>query len=115
MAEAAKVVRIVGNGEQRLRDAVESGMLSVEAERAYKQVLEDCNRLKRENHNLRMQLQVVLRSRKQDRECKIEAYLTLLEKSTDYQRARDWRLATSIGLMAVGGAIVAVSTFIAML
>lgn len=115
MAEAAKVIRMAGSGEQQLVAAIQSGMVSVDAERAYKQVLSDVQRLRKENRDLRMQLKVVERSRKMERECKVEAYRMVIAKDSDYQRARDWRLSKNIALMAIGGAVVAVSTIIAMM
>lgn len=111
----AKVVRISGNGEQRLMDAIQSGMVSAEAARAYKQVLSDNQRLRRENRDLKMELEVVRRSRAEERRCKIEAYRMTIARETDYQRARDWRVAGGILLMSLGGVAVALLTVAAVL
>ena len=102
MAEAARVIRMVGKGEQQLRDAIQSGMLSIDAERAFKQVLEDNKRLRKENRELKERLAVVRESRAEERRCKVEAYRMVLSKETDYQRAKDWRVAACVALVAVG-------------
>lgn len=115
MAEAAKVIRMVGSGEQQLRDAIQSGMLSVDAERAYRQVLENNKRLRNENRKLRERLAVVQESRKNERRDRAEAYRMVLAKDAEYQRVKDWRLSINIGLMALGGLILAVSTIVAMM
>ena len=116
MSEAtAKVVRISGYGAAGLSDAIQSGMLSVDAARAYKQVLAENARLKRENRDLKMELQVVRRSRQTELRCKIEAYRMVFAKEADHQRARDWRVATYIGLFALGGIAVALLTVAAVL
>lgn len=115
MAEAAKVIRIVGSGEQQLRDAIQSGIVSVDAERAYRQVLEDNKRLRRENRVLREQLAVVQESRKNERRDRAEAYRMVLAKDAEYQRVKDWRVSACVGFMAIGGLILAVSTIVAMM
>lgn len=115
MAEAAKVIRITGSGEQQLRDAIQSGIVSVDAARAYMQVLEDNKRLRRENRVLRERLAVVQESRKNERRDRAEAYRMVLAKDAEYQRARDWRVSACIGLMAIGGLAFAVATIIAMM
>lgn len=112
---AAKVVRISGNGDQRLREAIQSGMLSADAARAYKQVLAENQRLKAENRDLKMRLQVVYRSRAEERRCKTEAYRMVLAKDAQYQRMRDWRVAGGVGLMSLGGIAVALLTVAAVL
>lgn len=115
MAEAAKVIRMAGSGEQQLRDAIQSGMLSVDAERAYRQVLENNKRLRSENRKLRERLAVVQESRKNERRDRAEAYRMVFAKDAEYQRVKDWRLSINIGLMAIGGTIVAVATVLALL
>lgn len=115
MAEAAKVIRMTGSGEQQLRDAIQSGMLSVDAERAYRQVLENNKRLRKENRELKERLAVLEANRAEERRCKVEAYRMVIARDSEHQRARDWRLAACIGLMSVGGFIVAIATVLAVL
>lgn len=111
----AKVVRISGGGEERLMGAIQSGMLSADAVRAYKQVLSEVEWLRRENKYLEMQLQVMRRSRATERRCKIEAYRMVLAKDSEHQRSRDWRVASYIGCVALGGVAVALLTVAALL
>lgn len=111
----AKVIRISENSEQRLADAIRSGILTADAERAYRQVLEENERLQRENMCLRIQLRVVRRSRAIERQCKTEAYRMVLAEDSEYQQHRDWRLATYIGLISLGGIAVALLTCAAVL
>lgn len=115
MAEAAKVIRIAGNGAQRLLDAVQSGMLSVDAERAYREVLEDNERLRKENRQLKEDVRVLRAMRKQEQRCRVEAYRMVFERNEEYRKVRDWRYSIAIGLMALGGLILAVSTIVAMM
>lgn len=115
MAEAARVIRISGSREQQLRDAIQSGMLSADADRAYRRVLDDNKRLRSENRKLKERLAVVDQSRTEDRRYKIEAYRMVLEKDAEYRRARDWRVATCIGLMSIGGFAVSIATVLVML
>lgn len=115
MAELAKVIRMYGDGNQQMIDAIQSGMLSVDAERAYRQALEENKRLRKENRELKELLAVVQESRKNERRDRAEAYRMVLAKDSEHQRLRDWRLAICIGLVSVGGFIVAISTMIAMM
>lgn len=115
MSEAAKGIRIVGSGEQIIREAIQSGMMTVEATRAYKQVLADNERLRRVNRDLRMQVQVYQRSRAVERKCKAEAYRMVLAKDSDYQRDRDWRVAYRFGLVTIGALVMALATLIVVL
>lgn len=114
MAEAAKVIRMAGRGEQQLRDAIQSGMLSVDAERAYRGVLEENKRLRKENRVLKERLAVVQETRRNERRDRAEAYSMVFAKDAEYQRVKDWRLSIIIGLMAIGGTIVAVATVLAL-
>lgn len=115
MAEAAKVIRMAGSGEQQLRDAIQSGMLTVDAARAYRRVLDENVQLRKENRALKERLAIVQASRRTERRDRAEAYRMVLAKDSEYQRARDWRAATYIGLMSLGGIIVALATALAML
>lgn len=115
MAEQARVIRMYGDGNQQMIDAIQSGMLSVDAERAYRKALEDNKRLRKENRMLKERLSVVQESRKNERRDRIEAYRMVFERNADYQRMRDWRLTACIGLVSIGGFTLAILTIIAMM
>ena len=115
MSEAARVVRLSGYGNQQLMDAIRSGMVSADAARAYKRVLEENERLKRENRNLRMELQVVRRSRKTERQCKVEAYRMVLAKDAEHQKWRTWRFSAGVLLFGAGGVVTAIATMLAVM
>lgn len=115
MAEAARVVRLSGYGKSELVDAIQSGMLSADATRAYRQVLTENARLERENNELRVQLRIIRANRANERRCKIEAYRMVLARDADYQRSRDWRRSVKIGIFALGGLVTAIATVVAVL
>lgn len=115
MSEAAKVVRLSGYGEDHLRDAIQSGMLSADAVRAYKQALSEIQSLRRENNDLKTRLNIVQASRAGERRCKIEAYRMVIAKEAQYQRARDWRISILTAAAAIGGISVAIATVIAVI
>lgn len=54
----AKVIRYAGDGAQTLREAIESGMLAVDAERACRATAEENEALKREVARLRRALAI---------------------------------------------------------
>ena len=115
MGEAAKVIRISGSGSKLLQEAIESGMLAADAERACRQVLAENERLRKENRELKRWLAIDRAIRKDDRRCKIEAYRIELARQSDHQQWRDWRWTICIGLMAIGGYAVAIATVIVLL
>lgn len=115
MSEAARVVRLSGYGENRLREAIQSGMLTADAERAYRQVIEDNKRLRRENRVLRERLAIVQASRRNERRDRVEAYRLVLAKDAEYQQARDWRTAGFVAAAALGGILVAIATTLAVM
>lgn len=115
MAEAARVIRMYGDGHEQMVDAIQSGMLSVDAERAYRGVLEENKRLRKENRVLKERLAVVQESRRNERRDRAEAYRMVLSRDAEYQRTRDWRIATGIGLVSLGGVLVALATAVVLL
>lgn len=115
MAETAKVIRICGSGAERLQAAIKTGLLTTDAVRACNEVIDENKRLRKENRLLKERLAVVQESRRNERRDRAEAYRMVLAKDSEYQRARDWRVAKNIGLLALGGLAVALITVAALL
>lgn len=55
MAEAARVIKLVGGGADALRQAIESGVMSVEARRMAERVLAENGALRRRNAALELE------------------------------------------------------------
>ena len=77
MMEKARVIR-VACGAEGLRAAIESGVLAVDAQRAYKRVLEENEALLKENERLRMRLAQAEAINAREREIQIEAMRRIL-------------------------------------
>ena len=77
--DRAKVIRIA-SGAEGLRAAIESGMLAVDAQRAYRQVLGENAALKRENAELRQRVAEVEAINSEYREAQIEAIRREMER-----------------------------------
>ena len=77
--DRAKVIRI-SSGAEGLRAAIESGMLAVDAQRAYKQVLGENTALKRENEELRIRVAQAEAINAEYREVQIEAIRREMEQ-----------------------------------
>ena len=77
MMEKAMVIR-VACGAEGLRAAIESGVLAVDAQRAYKRVLEENEALLKENERLRLRLAQAEAINAREREIQIEAMRRIL-------------------------------------
>lgn len=77
MMEKARVIR-VACGAEGLRAAIESGVLAVDAQRAYKRVLEENEALLKENERLRLRLAQAEAINAREREIQIEAMRRIL-------------------------------------
>ena len=105
----AKVIRFSGSGDELMQHAIESGMVSADAARAYKQVLAEVQHLRRENRELKRQLAAAQESRRIERRCKATAYRMALDIANERGQRRV-SLALLICVFALGGLAVALLT-----
>ena len=100
--EAAKVIKLVGGGTDALRQAIESGVLSVEARRMAERVLAENGALKRRN--------IALEAENRDLKVLNERYRALemrtIEQAISAQDAgmarRDWRRTIYLSMFSAG-------------
>ena len=114
MSEAAKVIRLSGYGADSLQDAIKSGMLSADMQRACERVLDDNARMRRENGLLRERVAVLEQSRRNDQRAKTDAYRTVLAKEANYRQMWDRRLWAFAATFGAGLVIMALATVLVM-
>ena len=115
MREAAKVIRMSGYGVDTIRDAIQSGMLSAEVQRACQRLLEDNGRLARENGLLRERTAVLEKVCRDNQRARVEAYRDVLAKESEYKRMWDRRLWAFAAAFGGGCVIMALATVLVML
>ena len=114
MTEAAKVIRMSGYGVDTIRDAIQSGMLSADMQRACQRILEDNGRLKRENGLLRERAAVLERVCRDNHRARVEAYREVIAKESEYKQMWDRRLWAFAATFGAGLVLMALATVLVM-
>lgn len=112
---AARVVRLVGGGTDALRQAIESGVMSVEAKRIAEQVL-------RENSDLRRKLRACEGENRELRTLNRmyrDMEMTTIQQAVEAQEVgqglHDWRAVLHVVLFAAGVYLAMLATCAAVL
>lgn len=113
--EAAKVIKLVGGGTDALRQAIESGVLSVEARRMAERVLRENETLRRrlrraeeENHDLK-----TLNAKYRDLE--MRTIRAAVDAQEGAQARKDWHVTVTVTLFAAGAIAAMLLTVAALL
>lgn len=113
--EAAKVIKLVGGGTDALRQAIESGVLSVEARRMAERVLAEnetlrvrLRRAEEENHDLK-----TLNAKYRDLE--MRTIRAAVDAQEGAQARKDWHVTITVTLFAAGAIAAMLLTVAALL
>lgn len=100
--ESARVIRLVGGGADALRQAIESGVMSVEARRLAEQVVRENETLKRRLRACEDENRVLHALNGKYREMELATIRQAVEAQGGGQARRDFRLAIGAALFAAG-------------
>lgn len=113
--EAAKVVRIVGNGTGMLRSAIESGIVNAEIKRAIEDVLIENENLRRVNREIKKrlmeserQLAIAAAKNRENMKTKIGAYEKVIARESEFEadkftRRLKYMIMFGCGMLVVMG------------
>ena len=115
MAEAARVIKLVGGGADALRQAIESGVMSVEARHMAERVLAENGALRRRNAALELENRdlKLLNARYRDLEMRtIDQAVRAQDAGT---ARRDWRRTIYVSVFSAGALAAMMLTVVALL
>jgi hypothetical protein len=116
MQEGAKVIKLTGYGEKRMRDAIAQGLVEGDLRRDMERTMRDAECVRRENQLLRGRMAAMENRRRNDMARRLAAY----ERRRDAGRRRKaqapvHRVLAVIALLTGAGLCVAVLTLTAWL
>lgn len=108
--ESARVIKLVGGGADALRQAIESGVMSVEARRLAEQVVRENETLKRRLRACEDENQALHALNGRYREMELEAIRQAVEAQEGGQTRRDFRMTVYVALFAAGALLAMLAT-----
>ena len=105
MAEAARVIKLVGGGADALRQAIESGVMSVEARHMAERVLAENGALRRRNAALELE----------NRDLEMRTIDQAVRAQDAGTARRDWRRTIYVSVFSAGALAAMMLTVVALI
>lgn len=102
MAAAARVIKLTGAGTDALRQAIESGVLSVEAKRMAERVLAENGALKRRNLALETEIRDLRTLNERYRKLEMQTIEQAISAQDASLERRDWRRTIYLSMFSAG-------------
>lgn len=115
MAETARVIKLVGGGADALRQAIESGVMSVEARRMAERVLAENGALRRRNEALQMENRDLQMLNARYRELEMRTIDQAVRAQDAGAARRDWRRTIYVSVFSAGAIAAMMLTIVALI
>lgn len=102
MAEAARVIKLTGAGTDALRQAIESGVLSVEARRIAERVIKENEVLRRRNLHLEMENRDLKTLNTRYRRLEMDTIEQAVRAQDASAVRKDWRRTIYVSVFGAG-------------
>lgn len=115
MAEAARVIKLTGAGTDALRQAIESGVLSVEAKRMAERVLKENENLRRRNLHLEMENRDLKTLNRRYRRLEMDTIEQAMRAQDTSAARKDWRRTIYVSIFGAGAMAAMLLTVVALI